>query len=613
MCRLYLFGGVNFHNPESIIAIDQIMNNPLKCLKIITPLYSFAGFSIAGIGDINSDGYDDIAIGSVPYDHGKYHQQKTYIIYGRKFAANETKLDLTQLTGKDGIIITGGGFLVTGVGDVNGDNVADVMISSYYDWKGQSSAYVITAPINVMYSPSFQPSSAPSTHSPTLKVTVDDNSSFSSTKIPSFRPSNVPTRFNSSLTPTRATFFSIGSARPSPVTKPPSLSPTFDYHRLRGFPTASPVLSPTMIPTINTAMYTEIDCSEGKEYLGKNDTNNLFRITANTGTVKIIGNDEGGSKNIYVLYCPGEPLNVVIQNFRLVTDAISVAHLAEAGYYYPSLNEISYSAKSGPLTLLFCSENKLQVILSSHNSFDLQENNFVFTQIAEVDLNEHNVGNSILVRVQIGVVCGVFVFLLLVFSALSYENKLEEKEKLKHEEEWLNSLTVPLDQLNIHSALDYSDKIVEVSALSSNGTLVTNHQEEEEAENLVHNKSDIGSVSISGNNSKLFDDDYDDQPIPLNGNLDRTMNQENSNPNQEILSDGEPSSSSSSSFSSLSEQESLLSFEVQYEKKEIEAEKKENEKDKYGCSSNVNDDKLSSINSDEWKDALVFSDDEDET
>jgi hypothetical protein len=614
-CVVYvLFGGVNFHNPESVIAIDRIKNNPMKCLKIVAPLYSYAGFSLAGIGDINSDGYDDLAIGSVPYDRGKYHQQKTYIIYGRKFATNETELDLSQMTEKDGIVTTGGGFLVTGVGDVNGDNVADVMISSYYDWKGQSSAYVITAPINVMYSPSFQPSSAPSTHSPTVKVTVDDNSSFSPTPIPSFRPSNVPTQF-SSLTPTHGAFFSIGSARPSAGTTTtinPSLSPTFGYHRLRGFPTASPVLSPTTMPTINTTIYTEIGCSEGKEYHGKNDTNNLFRITANTGTLKLIGNGEGGSKNLYVLYCPNEPLNVVIQNFRLLTDAISVAHLADAGYYYPSLNEISYSAKNGPLTLLFCSENKLQVILSSHNSFDLQDNNFVFTQIAENDLNEHNVGNSILVRVQIGVVCGVFVFLLLVFFTLSFQHKQEEKEKLKYEEEWLNSLTVPLDQLNIHPALENSEQM-EARSISSDETLITN-QSEEEAENLVHN-SDIGNVNMSNNNTKLYDDDFEAQPIPLNEFLDgnnEPMNPENSNSNQEILSDGEPHSSSSSS-SSLSEEESLLSFEIKYDKKEIEEKKKENEKKKEDCSSNVNDDKLSSINSEDWKDALVFSDDEDET
>jgi hypothetical protein len=59
-----LFGSALFMNPESIIAVDQVMkNNPRACLKIIAPLYSFAGFSLTGIGDINSDGYDDLAIG----------------------------------------------------------------------------------------------------------------------------------------------------------------------------------------------------------------------------------------------------------------------------------------------------------------------------------------------------------------------------------------------------------------------------------------------------------------------------------------------------------------------------------------------------------------------
>jgi hypothetical protein len=136
--------------------------------------------------------------------------------------------------------------------------------------------------------------------------------------------------------------------------------------------------------------------------------------------VKLRGNEEGDAKNIYVLYCSSERVDVVIQNFRLSTDIISVAHLTKAGYSYLSLNDISYS-KSDPLTLLFCSENKLQVILSSYYSFDLQANNFLFTDGNEYDAKQHIKSDTILARVQTGIVFAVLFFLLTVLGGLSFE------------------------------------------------------------------------------------------------------------------------------------------------------------------------------------------------
>jgi hypothetical protein len=508
-CVVYvLFGGVLFTNPPSagVIAIDQLMYNPSACLRIIAPLYSFAGFSVAGVGDINSDGYDDLAIGSVPYDRGKFHEQKTYLIYGRKQQI-ENELYLTQMSSKDGIIITGGGFLVTGVGDVNGDGVADVMISSYYDWKGQKSAYLISTPANMTYSPSLQPSSSPTMRNTlstdnlparNYSTATDNNTIISSTIRPSFRPTFVSGGVNSSTrSPTRVVF-AVGTARPS-AAKPsfvPTLTPTSGYHHLRGFPTAVPVAptATTGMPTINTTIFAEIDClSSDKEYHGGNGTHNLFRITAKLGTVNLIGSNEGGAKNIYVLYCPSEPVNVVIHNFRLSTDIISVAHLSKDGVSYSSLDKISYASKTGPLTLLFCSENKLQVILTSRSSFDLTEPNFLFTQTNGIATDKYKNKNTILARVQIGVVAGVFIFLVLVFSALSYQNRLAEKEKLKHEDKWFKDSLAELDNAQTdcededvgknqpqkqYDSNNRSSNSDESDSVSSKSTLVVFHNDE---------------------------------------------------------------------------------------------------------------------------------------
>jgi hypothetical protein len=81
-----LFGAVVFKSNIDV-KIEQIINNFSSCFKIIAPPFSYAAFSIAGIGDINSDGYDDLAIGSVPYSRGKFTEQLTYVIYGRSIEA----------------------------------------------------------------------------------------------------------------------------------------------------------------------------------------------------------------------------------------------------------------------------------------------------------------------------------------------------------------------------------------------------------------------------------------------------------------------------------------------------------------------------------------------
>jgi hypothetical protein len=631
-CVVYvLFGGTLFKNPENVIAIDQIMNNPSVVLKIIAPLYSFAGFSVAGVGDINSDGYDDLAIGSVPYDRGKYQEQKTYIIYGRKFVANETELELSQMTSGDGFIITGGGFLVTGVGDVNGDGVADLMITSYYDWKGHSSAYLISTPANMTYSPSLQPSSTPTmtptvfpSYSPTQNVTTEDNSTFSPTILPSFRPSYVPTRINASLTPSRIVY-AVGTSRPS-AGKPslgPSLTPTSGYHRLRGFPTTAPALLSTMMPTINTSIFTEIDCSGGKEYQGKNESHNVFRITANNGIVKLRGNDEGGAKNIYVLYCPSERVDIVIQNFRDSTDIISVVHLVKAGFSYLSLNDISYS-KIDPLTLLFCSENKLQVILSSYTEFVLQENNFLFAQRNGHDLNQKDINkkNTFLARVQLGVVFAVLLFLLAIFLVLSYKSKSEEKRKLQQEEKWLNSLTVPSEkELHIFPACTDSranDQEDRDESIVSNPTLLVNikHINRETRENDRLSSPFSSSASSSSSECDIINsidvinsDDWEDALVLSDDdNEDKQHFQE-----QLVFADSaaemieknlSPSRSSSASISSLEEEEGsqLASEEDSFMILEMMEEQDET----------ITDD-ISHINSDEWQGALGLSDDEDET
>ena len=95
-----------------------------------------SGYSVAGIGDINGDGRDDLLIGALSADlPGRVDAGISYVVYGRQggFGAS---LDLGSLTVATGFAITGvnafdfSGASVQAAGDVNGDGLADFLIGA---------------------------------------------------------------------------------------------------------------------------------------------------------------------------------------------------------------------------------------------------------------------------------------------------------------------------------------------------------------------------------------------------------------------------------------------------------------------------------------------------
>jgi hypothetical protein len=139
-------------------------------VRVVCPVNSFAGYWVAGIGDLNDDGLDDIAISSMPF-RGGYSTQRAYVIFGRRVGrrggaggnssgsgsvSGWEEVDVSRMVmGKDGFTIIGAGFSVSEVGDVNEDGIADLMVSSYYDWRGRSNAYLVSLPSNVSSPPTF--------------------------------------------------------------------------------------------------------------------------------------------------------------------------------------------------------------------------------------------------------------------------------------------------------------------------------------------------------------------------------------------------------------------------------------------------------------------------
>ena len=97
-----------------------------------------SGWSVAGAGDVNGDGYDDILIGALWNDDGGYKAGQTYLILGKPSGwVMHTDLSLSDASFWGENQDDCSGHRVTGGGDVNGDGYDDILIGAR--WNDESS------------------------------------------------------------------------------------------------------------------------------------------------------------------------------------------------------------------------------------------------------------------------------------------------------------------------------------------------------------------------------------------------------------------------------------------------------------------------------------------
>ena len=152
-----------FGSNLSTQTLDLATINPGQGFVLLDDTGIYLPLQVSSAGDVNGDGINDIIVGQPAGQdaQGQPFTGNAYVLFGGSSlstGANNT-LGFSALNGSNGFTIVGAGTEVIGAGDINGDGVADLIVSepdaqnqsgvSYVIYGGQTNQIGSVASINV--------------------------------------------------------------------------------------------------------------------------------------------------------------------------------------------------------------------------------------------------------------------------------------------------------------------------------------------------------------------------------------------------------------------------------------------------------------------------------
>lgn len=92
------------------------------------------GWAVASAGDVNGDGYGDLLVGARYFDNGHLNEGAAFVYHGSSVGLNTTAASTIESNQGDAWL----GFAVSSAGDVNGDGYSDILVGSYAFDHGQT-------------------------------------------------------------------------------------------------------------------------------------------------------------------------------------------------------------------------------------------------------------------------------------------------------------------------------------------------------------------------------------------------------------------------------------------------------------------------------------------